>query len=651
MNIIDHIRFQIQYPDLKKINIDTNILEKLMSNKHFKESYRKEIKPFINYLYNFSYKAYDKNKLVDKKMDIETISNHVSTILKTYNEKSTINYISNVKKYRLERVKKNIQVINDKNFEALYNKIGRYIFDDNIAGIIENGHSERVLYLIEKKPKIDLLTLNPKLLSDNIWELVTSDYQIGDTTLLDFICNKTANTNMLIEIINQGLLEGLKYTYENIPESHGFINNITVHNPPSFEQFNMNFINNIGNDVLSKLYYRHCFSDKNAFSNIFKICHCGNYELIQDIVNYDTYNFSFENIPDDEIKKDLLNTNIGYYNKNEILLNKYFGIERKDNYYIKLFLSSINKVQLSDEFKEKYQTIIDMLNHIYKASDEEILTISKKMSKNKKEDYKKLIYECEEDGNELIKNEFSIGLKKKYTEMLSTLTNRPLLTNSGKTIDTYELTGEPFTMLVHSISDNIMSENNNYVERIISKPENWNNIKGGNNYLSTSLISDKYMVTYGIPNKESTIMFGFYNIPSKSIKYTSVQDAGTNRKADKDISFNMRDSFFVANINSVVTIDELMDKTIEKNLRISSGRMWNEVIINRKNEETGEKLQPDYIVCMDTISENSKKMAEYFNIPIYLIKCEKYKELPYIPATEVVNQERESNFSNTGKHR
>lgn len=58
--------------------------------------------------------------------------------------------------------------------------------------------------------------------------------------------------------------------------------------------------------------------------------------------------------------------------------------------------------------------------------------------------------------------------------------------------------------------------------------------------------------------------------------------------------------------------------------------MWNEIGLSRINEDNGEKLQPNYIVCMNHISESSKKAAEYFNIPIYLIQRKEYKELPYL---------------------
>lgn len=655
MNIINRIKLQTQYSDLKKMGIDSELLEKVITDKQFAESYKKEIKPFIKYLQDYSSQDYNNVPPIEKKLDAETINYHINSILKTYKGNDSIKYISFIKNNFLEKHKlKNSQVLNDNNFDTLFKLIGHDVFNDNLSSIINSGYSQRLLQFIEKNPKINLSSINSNIFTDSVWKIINSNPKMRGTTILDLFGNGMSGLNILVGIIQNGLFEGLKYTYENIPESHNFILyqlGTRIEGTLSFEQFDINFIKYIGHDVLNKLYYRNCFSDKNEFSKIFKISQSGNYELIQDIVNYDTYNFSFKNISDEDITKNLLNSNIGGYNKKEVLLNKYFGIERNDNHYIKLFLSSINKAKLTDEFKEKYETILTLLNQIYNASDEEIISISEKLNKDRKEEYHKLIYDCEKDGNELIKGQFSEDLMRKSNEILSVATHTTLATNGGKTIDVYKLTGQQFTMLVHAITDNKLSENNSYVSQIVNNPEIWNNINGGNNHISTSLISDKYMVTYGIPNNKNTIMFGFNNIPAHSLKFTSVGDAGINRNAKTNINYNMRNRLFVADINTVVSVDELMQKTIDANIQKQSGRMWNEIGLSRVNEETGEKLQPNYIVCMDYVSESSKKAAEYFGIPIYLIQRKYYKELPYVSENNLTDQVQEEKYGNTGIHR
>ena len=142
------------------------------------------------------------------------------------------------------------------------------------------------------------------------------------------------------------------------------------------------------------------------------------------------------------------------------------------------------------------------------------------------------------------------------------------------------------------------------------------------------------MVTYGIPDNNNTVMFGFDNVPSNSVKFTSVSDAGIDRNVALDSSdeiYNMRNSPFVSDVNTVTTVDELMLKTVKKNIGLpQASRQWNEVGLSRIDEQTGLKIRPNYVVCMDNISDSSIKAAEYFNIPIYLIDRKHYLEIPYV---------------------
>ena len=74
-----------------------------------------------------------------------------------------------------------------------------------------------------------------------------------------------------------------------------------------------------------------------------------------------------------------------------------------------------------------------------------------------------------------------------------------------------------------------------------------------------------------------------------------------------------------------------MEKTIETNLRKPpNSRLWNEIGLSRTDETTGVKIKPNFVVCMDVISESSIKAAQQFNIPIYLINRKYYQDLPYI---------------------
>lgn len=139
------------------------------------------------------------------------------------------------------------------------------------------------------------------------------------------------------------------------------------------------------------------------------------------------------------------------------------------------------------------------------------------------------------------------------------------------------------------------------------------------------------MVTYGTPNNNNTVMFGFNSLPWNSLKFTEISDVGIDRNASTDINYNMRNRAFISNVNTITTVDDLMKKTIETNLtKHPNGRLWNEIGLSRMDESTGNKIKPDFIVCMDTISQSSIRAAQHFNVPIYLINRKNYSQLPYI---------------------
>lgn len=633
MNGINKLSLRTLYPELKDLNFDDEILEQIISNKSFKAQYKTDIKPFIKYLQKYKYSKYDNGKLKHQGLDDDIIKHHLKAVFELSIKNNSNKYISFIRKNNYAKNKiTNFNIFNDSNFVTLYSMIGYDVFNENISKIIRNGNSNRLIEFISNNEIMNLSRINPAMFDDKVWNIISQNPTIANKTVLELFEFKMST---LIDLINNDMFEGIEYTYKNIPESHDFIENLlgkiekgTIY----FQQFSMEFISNIGDETLKKLYARDKFSDKTEAKKIFEIASFGNYELIQDIINYDIYNFNFKNIPTSDMQKQLLEINC--YNKNKFFLNKYFGIAEEDVHYIKLFLNAISKVNsLPDDFKEKYSSILQLINQILVSNDEKLIAISKTMNLDKKDEYKKLIESCEIDGNEILKNRFVNDLKTKNQQIVSTAEYKEITTKDGKKINVYELSGQPFTMLVHVVVDNKMSVNNSYVSQIINNPENWDKINGGNNHISTSLISDKYMVTYSkvIPNNNNIIMFGFNDLTYDCVKFTDIIDVGIDRNASTDINYNMRNRLLTANINTVTTVDDLMEKTVELNLKKQPGkRLWNEVGLSRIDKTTGMKIKPNFIVCMDTISENSIKAAQYFNIPIYLINRKYYPELPYI---------------------
>lgn len=633
MNIINKLKLNVLYPEFKDLNIDDEILERIISNENFKVQYKTNIKPFIKYLREYKY--YDYITGYDIGLDDGTIKQHLKAVFELSIKNNLNKYISFIKEKNYERTKiTNFDIFNDSNFEKLYSMIGYDVFNENISKIISNGNSNRLIEFINDNERINLSRINSTMFDDKVWNIISQNPTIANTTILELF---ESRIDTLVDLINKDLFEGVKYTYENIPESHNYIENVKKEEILSFQQFSMKFIKSIGNDTLKRLYAKSIFSNAAEVKKLFEIVSFGNYELIQDIVNHDTYSFSFEDIPNSDMQKQLLETNINGYDKKEVFLNKYFGIKRDDIYYIELFLNAISKANnLPEDFKGKYNSILQLINQILVSNDEELINISKTMNLDKKEEYKKLIEACENDGNEVLKNHFVNDLKIKNQQIVSTAEHKEIATNDGKTINVYELSGQPFTMLVHVVSNNNFSINNSYVSQIVNNPQYWDKINGGNNHISTSLISDKYMIaynipTYNIPNINDIIMFGFNDLPYHCVKFTETRDAGLKRDVPTNVNYNMRNRVFRSLINTVSTVDDVMEKTIKENLgKKPDDKLWNEIGLSRTDETTGTKIKPNFVVCMDTISENSIKAAQYFNIPIYLINRKYYSKPLYL---------------------
>lgn len=605
-------------------------MHQILTNKNFRAQYKQFIKPFIHSLHEYTYKDYDNDPPKELKLDNEIISHHLQAALILSINNNSDKYISFINNTGSQKRKtNNYNIINDKNFNELYSIIGLDIFNNNISEIIENGFSERLIKLRRDNPKMLLGNLTKEIFEDNVWNIIQENPSIGDTTLLDLFGN---NSNLLLEIINKNLIEGIKYTYENIPESHNFITTL-INNPTNaLDQFSTCFINNIGDEVLKKIYNRSgILSNELEFQKLFAIASVGNYELIQDIVNFEPNQFSFSQISKEDMSKKLLESNIPKYQniKREIFLYKYFGIPRQDIYYIKLFLNSINQANnLSSDFTSKYEEVLQLLNQVFVSNEENLIKASQTMDVDKKEQYKKIIYDCEKEGNNLLRAQFIADVKERSQQIMETAEHKTITTNEGKEIDVYELTGQPFTMLVHAITHNYTSSNDHLVDDLINAPENWNNIESGNNYISTSLISNQFMTTYHNPRDNFSVMFGFDSLPRDSVAITSSKDLGINRKAATNLELNMRQILTPPEINTISTVDEVLKASIDMQ-KHGDGKMWNEIVLRRTNNVTGEKIKPDYIVCMDGIFEPAKKAASYFNIPIYVIQTQSYIQPGY----------------------
>ena len=183
-------------------------------------------------------------------------------------------------------------------------------------------------------------------------------------------------------------------------------------------------------------------------------------------------------------------------------------------------------------------------------------------------------------------------------------------------IDVYELDKEPFELLVHAINPGETPDVKfvDIGESLYENPSVWNGFDGATS-LSTSLITDKHIEMFGSGqnNFKNKLYYGFNQVTDDSVFHAVPRDAGT------------------AHGGGVVFPDNAYDYSALPSKTISDGYKgdYNEVVLRRKsNTETNDfdgKIQPTCILCFDgTMSEESRRAAQYFRVPIYMINRKRY---------------------------
>lgn len=143
----------------------------------------------------------------------------------------------------------------------------------------------------------------------------------------------------------------------------------------------------------------------------------------------------------------------------------------------------------------------------------------------------------------------------------------------------------------------------------ISAKEMWKNIDNKQNHiLCTSLISEYNLCfaktkEFEKDDKEPKVIFGFSNFGKNSVLMAAPYDLGSvTTSIDSDQSY-YSSSFRCAK--------NMLDET-----RVNH----NEVCIERRLEnQKDNNIVPDYIVCIDDITDEAKKIATDFGIPIILL--------------------------------
>lgn len=620
MNIVNRIKLK-SYPELQKMNFDEETLIKIISNKNFKEQYQKVILPFIS--------KYKDNDMIRGIFELS-----ISNDSKKFANFVDNNYLYNEKEFELDKSQKNTNNDNEKTnrVESIWEEVKR---GKNNYAIIKDKNFDKLFSILKFNVFDESMTkiLN-KIDSDKLLQI-----DIGNKNILELVEGNHNNLVWIEKIIENDLVEGLQYVYKNIPESK---NNIRSSHSltTTTKQFSMEFIKNVGNEYLEKMYKSGMFVDDNfsisKMEGIFKIAEENNYELIYDIVdshvlNTDDYVFP-DKINDTDLKKSYIELLDDEKIKN-FLLRKYMIPTLKsfeDKTYQNLLNSILSINDLPKNFTDKYSSILNLYQKIMNSSNEELIEIfkEKKLGKDRNEYNKQLESNFSlfmKDANEILKKEVVNDLKTRSNQIIQNSKKTNIISKTGKNIDVYELTGEPFTMLVHA-----MSKGDHIGKQIINNPEKWITYNQNENQnLSTSLISDKHLET--IHSGLTSVIYGFDNLENEALVIMRDCDVGASCGGKLDTKYDNV-------LNPILLLDDLNNRMIGKT-KIDH----NEVLISRV-DKNGNKIKPNYIVCKDIISDGSPEAAEYFNVPIYLIHTDCYAfDRRTKKEEEIANDIREKN--------
>lgn len=639
MRFIDKLKVRFLYSKFINSNVNEELLSLAMSDKEFKSKYKSTILPFVKEL---------------EQSDSKSIDSHLNSLLQAFEDDKLDTYINNASIYKEKSYNySNYKVLSDKNFQNIVLELHDNELPSNIEKIIEDGYSDRYLTCLNKYLNGETISykdkkqVNPALLHDNVWNVVENNAKICGIEMSKIVSGQISQ-DRLIELVENNLYEGFIHSYEISPYKTMFINKFN--NPEklstSLPPLDMEFIRNVGDDNLKKLYsIKRGIKGRgeNSLPNLHKLSELKNYDLIKQIIRYDSY-YILESISEEDTnKKDIIEVSGSY--KKQIFADRYFGIDETEFEYLDVFCDAIKKIEQPKEYAEKYADIIQFMETFLKLTDEQILDARKNFSEENREKYKNILKEAELEGNNLIRNEFSNQLKEHSQEIQQKSVHEVIHTKNNKDIDVYKLEGEQFTMMVHNVHVNKLNHGE-LANKILQDPKEFNEKHEANNHISASLISDEYMFTYGFADgrEENSLVFGFSDVTPDSILQMETGDMGSNIKSDllpANEHSNRNSLRSNGLINTVVTPDELMKRTIKRNKNLANTNVnrYNEILLPREN------IKPDYIVCFDGINEISKKAAEEFDIPIYFVDRQKYSKLAYRRNIEEIDDLIEKGYS------
>lgn len=456
--------------------------------------------------------------------------------------------------------------------------------------------------IITVKPELDVNSpsMNGKLLSDNVIN------QYGYDVITNVMSKNTGSHKVLLDSLNDS--ESL------LPSWINYLKRLPIYDTNIIHYAFL--IYNDTKELISTLVNNKVNLNSKQLVNLKKILLSKNKfvaQTLEDLTNYDEY---CNHILEEKINSGNLNV------VRDGMLEKLFNTSLRD----------VNRIfttygLYSIDFTEEYlkflsledKAIIVIIRELYEADDTESLrrrfreikeVAPLKSSLNDLEDKLKKYYSRKIQETLFIDaGSDKVGVSHSQINGLDSVgeknINGDYITSQSK-INVVTLEGIPFNLLVYNLPDSYNGFENSSM-KVIKKPSEW--LKNHEDVLLMNLISNTH---FGCTNHghKTAVYYGFNSISETALSIMSRRDVVVEHVSSSLEATSSSNEFMLPEVLQVVSSSY---NTIGIKANSSNASEYNHRII------------PSCIVCFDNnISIESKRAAQYFNIPIYMIDREKY---------------------------
>lgn len=368
-------------------------------------------------------------------------------------------------------------------------------------------------------------------------------------------------------------------------------------------------------ELINELVSKNIDLNSNQLINLKNILLSKNKFIVQNMNDLTKYNEYCDHILDEKINSGNLNV------VRDGMLEKLFNTSLKD---VNRIFTTYGLYSVS--FEEEYlnflsledKAIVKIIRELYEADDteslrkrfKEIKAVAPLKSSLKELEDKLKGWYAKKINEVLFKDENeSKGLTRSQISGLDTIgfknINGDYITSQSK-IDVVTLEGIKFNLLVYSLPG-LNKEFENGSMKVLKKPGEW--LENKDEVLLMNLISNTH---FGCVNHghKTAVYYGFNEISETALDIMSRRDIVVENNLSNLRPTSSSNEFMIPEMLQVVSSSY---NTI--GIKANSG----------KEDKYNHRIIPNCIVCFDNnINLDSKRAAQYFNIPIYVIDREKY---------------------------